>query len=30
MVGSAPALKKLLVASKIKDSDIDVVPFDSY
>jgi zinc protease len=30
MVGSAPVLKKLLVASKIKDSDIDVVPFDSY
>jgi zinc protease len=30
MVGSAPVLKKLLVGSKIKDSDVDVVPFDSY
>jgi zinc protease len=30
MVASAPAMKKLLVGSKIKESDVDVVPFDSY
>jgi zinc protease len=30
MVASAPVMKKLLVGSKIKESDVDVVPFDSY
>ena len=30
MVASAPGMKKLLVGSKIKESDVDVVPFDSY
>jgi zinc protease len=30
MVASAPVLKKLLVDSKIRETDIDVVPFDSY
>jgi zinc protease len=30
MVASAPVMKKLLIESKIKESNIDVVPFDSY
>jgi zinc protease len=30
MVASAPGMKKLLVGSKIKESDVDVVAFDSY
>jgi predicted Zn-dependent peptidase len=30
MVASAPVMKKLLVASKIRESDVDVVPFESY
>ena len=30
MVASAPVMKKLLVGSKIKESDVDVVPWDSY
>ena len=30
MVASAPVMKKLLVEAKIKESDVDVVPFDSY
>ena len=30
MVASAPVMKKLLVASKIKESDVDVVPWGSY
>jgi predicted Zn-dependent peptidase len=30
MVASAPVMKKLLVDSKIRESDVDVVPFDSY
>jgi zinc protease len=30
MVASAPVMKKLLVGSKIRESDVDVVPYDSY
>jgi zinc protease len=30
MVASAPVMKKLLVGSKIKESDVDLVPWDSY
>jgi zinc protease len=30
MVASAPVMKKLLVDSKIRETDVDVVPFDSY
>jgi zinc protease len=30
MVASAPVMKKLLVGSRIKESDVDVVPWDGY
>ena len=30
MVASAPVMKKLLGASKIRDSDVDVVPWGGY
>jgi hypothetical protein len=30
MVATAPVMKRLLLDAKLKEGDIDVVPFDQY